>query len=48
MNRLQYNNAVQDLLELEVDVFALPERMLREYGYFRPETGTMPAELKAG
>ena len=48
MNRLQYNNAVQDLLELQVDVFALPERMLREYGYFRPETGTMPVELKAG
>ena len=48
MNRFQYNNAVQDLFELRVDVFALPERMLREYGYFRPETGRMPDELKAG
>ena len=48
MNRFQYNNAVQDLFELEVDVFALPERMLRDYGYFRPETGKMPDELKAG
>ncbi len=48
MNRFQYNNAVQDLLELRVDVFALPERMLREYGYFRPETGRMPDSLKAG
>ena len=48
MNRFQYNNAVQDLLDLQVDVFALPERMLREYGYFRPETGRMPDALKAG
>ena len=48
MNRFQYNNAVQDLFELRVDVFALPERMLREYGYFRPESGRMPDELKAG
>jgi hypothetical protein len=48
MNRFQYNNAVQDLFELQVDVFALPERMLREYGYFRPETGKMPDDLKAG
>lgn len=48
MNRFQYNNAVQDLFDLRVDVFALPERMLREYGYFRPETGKMPENLKAG
>ena len=48
MNRLQYNNAVQDLFELQVDVFALPERMLRDYGYFRPESGKMPETLKAG
>ena len=32
MNRFQYNNAVQDLFELNVEVFTLPERMLREYG----------------
>ena len=48
MNRFQYNNAVQDLFDLRVDVFALPERMVRAYGYFRPETGKMPDELKAG
>ena len=48
MNRFQYNNAVQDLFELQVDVFALPERMLRAYGYFRPGTGKMPENLKAG
>ena len=48
MNRFQYNNAVQDLFDLQVDVFALPERMLREYGYFRPESGKVPESLKAG
>lgn len=48
LNRFQYNNAVQDLFDLRVDVFALPERMLREYGYFRPESGAMPESLKAG
>lgn len=49
MNRFQYNNAVQDLFDLKIDVFALPERMLREHGdYFHPETGVMPDSLKAG
>ncbi len=48
MNRFQYSNAVQDLLDLRVDVFALPERMLRDYGHFRPASGRMPGELKAG
>ncbi len=48
MNRFQYSNAVQDLLELNVEVFALPERMLRDYGYFQPATGKMPDQLKAG
>ena len=48
MNRFQYNNAVQDLLDLRIDVFALPERMLRSYGHFRPESGRMPDELKVG
>ena len=49
MNRFQYNNAVQDLFELNVEVFTLPERMLREYGdYFKPQTRVMPPTLKAG
>ncbi len=48
MNRFQYNNAVQDLFELTPVVFTLPERMLREYGYFKPETGRMPNQVKAG
>ena len=30
MNRLQYNNAVQDLFGLKVSVFPLPEKMMRD------------------
>jgi len=49
MNRFQYNNAVQDLFQLKVEVFPLPERMLREHGnYFQPATGKMPDKVKAG
>ena len=49
MNRFQYNNAVEDLFDLKVEVFALPERMVREHGnYFNPGTGIMPDSLKAG
>lgn len=49
MNRFQYSNAVQDLFKLKVEVFALPERMLREHGnYFQPASGLMPDSLKAG
>ena len=49
INRFQYNNAVEDLFDLKVEVFALPERMVREHGnYFNPGTGIMPDSLKAG
>ncbi len=49
MNRFQYNNAVQDLFDLKVQVFSLPERMLREHGdYFNPASRQMPDELRAG
>jgi cytochrome c551/c552 len=48
MNRFQYNNAVKDLFGLKVEVFSLPEKVVRDYGYFRPETGKMPDSLKAG
>jgi len=35
MNRLQYNNTVQDLFGLKVSVFPLPEKMMRDRnGYF--------------
>ena len=49
MNRFQYNNAVQDLFQLKVEVFPLPERMMREHGnYFQPQTGRMPDEVTVG
>ncbi|MEO0474640.1 MAG: DUF1592 domain-containing protein [Planctomycetota bacterium] len=49
MTRLQYNNAVADLLELRVDLFALPERMMRSHSnYFKPEAGVMPDTVKVG
>lgn len=49
MTRFQYNNAVQDLLQLKVEVFTLPERMLREYNnYFQPATGKMPDSVRVG
>jgi len=41
MNRLQYNNAVQDLFGLKVMVFPLPERMMRDRsGYFQKALAT--------
>jgi mono/diheme cytochrome c family protein len=47
MTRLQYNNAVQDLFQLKVEVFPLRERMMRDLsGYFRPDTGKMPQQVK--
>jgi hypothetical protein len=49
MNRFQYNNAVQDLFDLKVVVFTLPERMLREHGaWFQPASGKMPDNVKVG
>ena len=46
MTRFQYNNAVKDLLDLKVEVFPLPEKMLRDRsGYFKPETGKMPDKM---
>jgi len=49
MNRFQYNNAVVDLLELKVDLFALPERMVRPHSnYFNPGSGKMPDTVKVG
>ncbi len=49
MNRFQYNNAVQDLFQLKVEVFSLPERMMREHdNYFQPQTGKMPQQVTVG
>jgi len=48
MNRFQYNNAVKDLFELKVEVFSLPEKMMRSYGYFDPVSGKMPDTVHVG
>jgi hypothetical protein len=46
MNRFQYANAVKDLLELKVEVFPLPEKILKDIsGYFQPDKGKMPEKM---
>ena len=46
MTRFQYANAVKDLLDLKVEVFPLPEKMMRDRsGYFKPESGKMPSKM---
>ena len=47
MNRFQYNNALVDLLDLDRDIFALPEKLMRRYtDYFDPASGSMPPEVR--
>ncbi|MEM9017167.1 MAG: DUF1592 domain-containing protein, partial [Verrucomicrobiota bacterium] len=42
LTRLEYNNTVRDLLELDVDLFIFPERLkFADRSYFRPESETM-------
>ncbi|MFM8497449.1 MAG: DUF1592 domain-containing protein, partial [Planctomycetia bacterium] len=42
-------NTVTDLLDLTVELFALPECIARDLsGYFQPETGKMPDQVKVG
>lgn len=49
MTRFQYNNAVIDLLQLRVDLFALPEQVIRPYSnYFDPSSGKMPDVIDVG
>lgn len=49
MNRLEYNNAVKALFQLERDPFALPERTARDIrGYFKPALGKMPQVVIVG
>ena len=49
MNRFQYNNAVTDLFDLQVIVFTLPERMMRDHrGYFQPDSGKMADTVTVG
>jgi hypothetical protein len=49
LNRFQYGNTVTDLLDLKVELFTLPECIVRDLsGYFHPETGKMPDQVKVG
>jgi hypothetical protein len=49
MNRLEYNNAVRDLLHLRGDIYPLPEKTLRAgQPYFDPATGRFPKSIVVG
>lgn len=49
MNRLEYNNAVRDLLELRGDIYPLPEKTLRPgQPYFNPSSGRFPRSIVVG
>ncbi|MHC4993415.1 MAG: DUF1592 domain-containing protein [Planctomycetota bacterium] len=49
MNRFEYNNAVRDLFDLKVNLFSLPEMIVRRYSdYFQPDSSRMPDEVKVG
>ncbi len=46
LTRLEYNNAVRDLLGLETDVFMFSERLPYEKDYFNPSSDKMPERLQ--
>lgn len=47
LTRLEYNNAVRDLFELDVDVFMFPERLpIADKSYFQPSRGKLDGPLK--
>lgn len=49
MNRYEYNNAVRDLLQLEGDIYPLPEKTIRaRQPYFQPATGHFPNVIVVG
>ncbi|MFN0128871.1 MAG: DUF1588 domain-containing protein [Verrucomicrobiales bacterium] len=45
LNRYEYNNAVRDLLDLEGDVYPLPEKVIRSRNYFDPASGHFPESV---
>ena len=47
MNRLEYENAVKDLLRIDVDIFDNPSRILQHDEYFQPSTRRMPRYVLA-
>ena len=46
MNRYEYNNSVRDLLQLEGDVYPLPEKVIRSSSYFKPSSGRFPKSIR--
>ncbi len=47
LTRLEYNNSVRDLLQLQGDVFMFPERLpLADKSYFQPATGRLGDEIE--
>ena len=49
LNRLEYNNAVVDLLNLRGDLYPLPERVIRAgFPYFQPSHGFLPDQVRVG
>jgi hypothetical protein len=46
MNRYEYNNSVRDLLELNGDVYPLPEKVIRSSSYFKPSSGSFPKSIR--
>ena len=47
MTRYEYNNAVRDLLDLDGDIFALPEKAIRAAKpYFDPASGRYPDRVR--
>ncbi len=45
LTRLEYNNTVRDLLELDRDLFQFPERLPYTKTYFQPGTGSLGRQL---
>ena len=46
LNRFQYNNAVRDLFDLNMDVFHLPEKLMsRDQNYVATGKQAMPAKV---
>ncbi len=49
MNRYEYNNSVRDLLQLEGDVYPLPEKVIRSFRkYYDPASGKFPDSVHVG
>ncbi len=46
LNRLEYNNTVRDLLDLDVDIFTFSERLPIQKGYFDLQSNQLPDHVE--